>query len=197
MEYTFIHMVDNDLTTYRCNQLQNSSYFFRLNLRIIWYWEHISKFWCWGKCYPLDQLREHEAKIQITHAEHYWESDNLFSNKYYQTMHIDNQSIQTHSFDKICKRTRQIIRYRGTAILRQLQIKYNSLMKTQFGLTSPYWKDAEIHVLRFHWFWEYNISLSYWALDRIWRISSGKMFVRVSMLKANTGHVCLFAICTL
>ena len=47
-----------------------------------------------GKCNPLSQLREHDAKIQITHAEHYRESGNLFCNKYYKTMHIDNQSKQ-------------------------------------------------------------------------------------------------------
>ena len=35
------------------------------------------------KCNPLSQLREHEAKIQIIHAERYRESDNLFCNKYF------------------------------------------------------------------------------------------------------------------
>ena len=36
------------------------------------------------KCYPISQLREHdEKKIQITHTEHYTESDNLFSNIYF------------------------------------------------------------------------------------------------------------------
>ena len=47
-----------------------------------------------GKCYPLSQLREQDAKIQITHAEHYMESDNLFLNKCFYTIHIDNQSVQ-------------------------------------------------------------------------------------------------------
>ena len=36
-----------------------------------------------GKCYPLSQLRQHGVKIQITHAEHYRESDNLLLNKYF------------------------------------------------------------------------------------------------------------------
>ena len=36
-----------------------------------------------GKCYPLSQLGKHDAKIQISHAEHYRESDNLFFNKYF------------------------------------------------------------------------------------------------------------------
>ena len=36
-----------------------------------------------GKCNPLSQLREHDAKLQITHAEYNRESDNLFSNKYF------------------------------------------------------------------------------------------------------------------
>ena len=52
------------------------------------------------KCTPLSQLREHDAKIQITHAEHYGESDNLFLNKYFLTMHIHNQSIQRMIFLK-------------------------------------------------------------------------------------------------
>ena len=57
-----------------------------------------------GKCNPLSQPREHDAKIQITHAEHYKESDNLFLNKSFNTMHIDNQSILTGwSFDRKCK----------------------------------------------------------------------------------------------
>ena len=34
-----------------------------------------------GKCNPLSQLREHDEKIQITHADHYRESDNFFFNK--------------------------------------------------------------------------------------------------------------------
>ena len=33
-----------------------------------------------GKCNPLSQLREHDVKIQNTHAEHYRESNNVFSN---------------------------------------------------------------------------------------------------------------------
>ena len=36
-----------------------------------------------GKCNPLSQLREHDAKIQITYAEHYNESDSLFLNEYF------------------------------------------------------------------------------------------------------------------
>ena len=36
-----------------------------------------------GKCNPLSKLKEHDAKMQITHAEHYRESDNLFCNKYF------------------------------------------------------------------------------------------------------------------
>ena len=36
-----------------------------------------------GKSYPLSQLRDHIAKIQITHAEHYRESDNMFLNYYF------------------------------------------------------------------------------------------------------------------
>ena len=46
-----------------------------------------------GKCNPLSQLRVHEAKIQITHAEHYRESDNLIFNKFFLTMNIDIRSI--------------------------------------------------------------------------------------------------------
>ena len=34
-----------------------------------------------GKYFPLSQLRKHDDKIQITHAEHYRESDNLFMNE--------------------------------------------------------------------------------------------------------------------
>ena len=51
-----------------------------------------------GNCNPLSQLRDQDDKIQITHAEHYRESDNLFFNKYFKTMHIDNQSIQRMIF---------------------------------------------------------------------------------------------------
>ena len=40
-----------------------------------------------GKCNPLSQLRDHDVKIQIIHVEHYREWDN----KYFKTMHIDNQ----------------------------------------------------------------------------------------------------------
>ena len=47
-----------------------------------------------GKCNPLSQLRLHETKIQITHAEHCRESDNLFLNKYFLIMNIDIRSIQ-------------------------------------------------------------------------------------------------------
>ena len=36
-----------------------------------------------GKCYPLSKAREHDRKIQVTHAERYKDSDNLFSNKYF------------------------------------------------------------------------------------------------------------------
>ena len=66
-----------------------------------------------GKCNQLSQPREHDAKIQITHAELYKESDNLFLNKYFLTMHIDNQSIQ---------RMIPLIEY----------VKYSCLMKTKF-----------------------------------------------------------------
>ena len=57
-----------------------------------------------GKCNPLSQRSLHDAKIQITHAEHYRESDNLFLNK-----HLHTQCILTinhykeWSFDRICK----------------------------------------------------------------------------------------------
>ena len=34
-----------------------------------------------GKRNPLSQLREHAAKLQISHVEHYREPDNLFLNK--------------------------------------------------------------------------------------------------------------------
>ena len=36
-----------------------------------------------GKCNQLSQLREQDAKMQTTHAEHYRESENLFLNKYF------------------------------------------------------------------------------------------------------------------
>ena len=36
-----------------------------------------------GKCYPLNELREDDTTVQNTHAEHYRESDNWFSNKYF------------------------------------------------------------------------------------------------------------------
>ena len=39
------------------------------------------QFWMLGKCNPLSQLREHDGKIQITHAEHHREPDYLFLNK--------------------------------------------------------------------------------------------------------------------
>ena len=48
------------------------------------------------KCNPLSQLREHDSKIQITHAEHYMESDNLFfeqvrlNNAYWQLINTKN-----------------------------------------------------------------------------------------------------------
>ena len=49
-----------------------------------------------GKFNPFSQLREHDAKIQITHAEHYRESDNLFfeqvllNNAYQQSINTKN-----------------------------------------------------------------------------------------------------------
>ena len=36
-----------------------------------------------GKCNQLSQLWEHDAELQITHAEQYRESENLFLNKYF------------------------------------------------------------------------------------------------------------------
>ena len=51
-----------------------------------------------GKYYQLSQLRQHDAKIQTIHAEHYRDSDNLFLNKYFYTIHIDNQPIQRTIF---------------------------------------------------------------------------------------------------
>ena len=47
---------------------------------------------------PLSQLREQDEKIQITHAEQYRESDNLFLNKSFKTMYINNQSKQRMIF---------------------------------------------------------------------------------------------------
>ena len=52
-----------------------------------------------GKCNPLSQLREHDAKIRITHAEHYRESDNLFFKRCILTI---NQ-YKEWSFDRVCK----------------------------------------------------------------------------------------------
>ena len=49
-----------------------------------------------GKCDPLSQISEHDAQIQISHAEHYRESDNLFceqvllNDAYLQSMNTKN-----------------------------------------------------------------------------------------------------------
>ena len=48
------------------------------------------------KCNPLSKIREHDAKIQITHAEHFRESDDLFfeqvllNNAYLQSINTKN-----------------------------------------------------------------------------------------------------------
>ena len=77
-----------------------------------------------GKCYPLSQLRGHEAKMQITHAEHYRESDILFieqvllNNAYWQSINTKNDILIEH-------------------------VKYSCQMKTKFLWTRPCWKDIE------------------------------------------------------
>ena len=65
------------------------------------------------KCNPLSQLREHDAKIQTTHAEHYKESDSLFfeqvllNNAYKQSINTMNDLLKEY-------------------------VKYSCLMKTFF-----------------------------------------------------------------
>ena len=66
-----------------------------------------------GKCNPLSQIREHEAKIQITHAEHYRESDNLV----FEQVLLNNTYIQS-------------INTKNDLLI--ADVKYSCLMKTKF-----------------------------------------------------------------
>ena len=77
MEYTFIHRTDNLQLTAATSFKIVRNFFTILSPNILIWITHIHILMR-GKCYRLGQLREHDAKIKITHAEHYRESDNLF-----------------------------------------------------------------------------------------------------------------------
>ena len=80
--YTFIHRTDNGHWIYRCPN--SKLHFFGFLWDVIcenFIWRTYIDILTMGKCYPVSRLSEHNTKLQITHVEHYRDSDNLFSIK--------------------------------------------------------------------------------------------------------------------